>query len=285
MAERLVARRGLVRVDVEGAHPAVDSVAGEEPMELRIDGTPVSVTMRTPGHDFELALGFCLTERILDDAAEVAAIGYCGEGRSAGEYNVVDVVRRSQAALDSRLRRNVYTTSSCGVCGTTSIDAVRRYAGDVGADPVTVEAGVLASLPGALRQNQRLFDRTGGLHAAGVASAEGEMLCVREDVGRHNAVDKVIGWAAMQSALPLTGRVLVVSGRVAFEIVQKALVAGIPVVAAVSAPTSLAVDLAASAGVTLVGFVRGQTMNVYSRADRLEVHGRPGAPSVSGRAR
>ncbi|MDP9404515.1 MAG: formate dehydrogenase accessory sulfurtransferase FdhD [Actinomycetota bacterium] len=273
MGERRVARRQVLRVGAGGARRAFDAVAGEEPMEVRVDGTPVSVTMRTPGNDFELALGFCLTEGILEDPAEVAAIRYCGDdGRPAGTYNVVDVRRRVPAPLDGRLRRNVYTTSSCGVCGTTSIDAVgKRARGDVGEDHVRVEASVLASLPDRLRDQQRLFDRTGGLHAAALVTAGGEMRCVREDVGRHNAVDKVLGWAASRGELPLRGHLLVLSGRVAFEIVQKAAVAGVPVVAAVSAPTSLAVDLAASVGATLVGFIRGGTMNVYTRSDRVIV--------------
>lgn len=270
MAERLVARRRILRVDAAGARTDFDAVAGEEPMEIRVDGTPVSVTMRTPGNDFELALGFCLTEGVLDDAAGVAAISYCGDGGDgAGDYNVVEIRRRVPAPLDDRLRRIVYTTSSCGVCGTTSIDAVRKQARDVSEDDVAIDAGVLASLPDRLRRRQRLFERTGGLHAAALATADGELRCVREDVGRHNAVDKVLGWAATRDAVPLAGHVLVVSGRVAFEIVQKAAVAGVPVVAAVSAPTSLAVDLAASVGATLVGFIRGGTMNVYTRADRV----------------
>ena len=271
MADRVVARRRVVRVDARGARPSFDAVAGEEPLEIRVDGGQVSVTMRTPGSDFDLALGFCLTEGILDEAGEVATIRYCGDDRPAAAYNVVDVRRRFAAPLDERLRRNVYTTSSCGVCGATSIDAVRRQVPDLTGDDVRVDASVLASLPDRLRRQQRVFERTGGLHAAALAAAGGELACAREDVGRHNAVDKVIGWAARTEGLPLTGRVLAVSGRVAFEIVQKAAVAGVPVIAAVSAPTSLAVDLAESVGITLVGFVRDGSMNVYSGADRVVV--------------
>ncbi len=269
MAERLVARRRIVRVGPDGPRATVDALAGEEPMELRVDGRAVSVTMRTPGNDFELALGFCLTEGIVDGPDEVASIGYCAGDRRADAYNVVDVRRRTPSPLDERLRRNVYTTSSCGVCGKTSIDAVRAHVADVGGDPLRVPVDVLAVLPDRLRRRQRLFDRTGGLHAAALARADGELRCVREDVGRHNAVDKVLGWGATRGCLPLTGHVLVVSGRVAFEIVQKAATAGVPMIAAVSAPTSLAVDLADSVGMTLVGFVRGSDMNVYARPDRV----------------
>ncbi len=269
MAERVAARRRIIRFGAEGRRATVDTLAGEEPMEVRVDGTAVSVTMRTPGNDFELALGFCLTEGIIDRPDDVAAIRYCGEDRPAGTYNIVDVRRRVPSPPDERLRRNVYTTSSCGVCGTTSIDAVRTHVADVGDDQLRVAVDVLTTLPDRLRHRQRLFDRTGGLHAAALALPDGELRCVREDVGRHNAVDKVLGWAATQGHLPLAGHVLVVSGRVAFEIVQKAATAGVPVIAAVSAPTSLAVDLAESVGVTLVGFIRDGGMNVYTRADRV----------------
>ena len=269
MTERVVARHRILRVDAGGARPSFDTIAGEEPLEIRVDGMPVSVTMRTPGHDFELAMGFCLAEGIVDEAQEVAVIRYCGEDRPAATFNVVDVRRRVAAPLEERLRRKVYTTSSCGVCGTTSIDAVRRHVPDITGDDVRVAASTLATMPERLRREQRVFDRTGGLHAAALATEGGELSCTREDVGRHNAVDKVVGWAALASRLPLSNHVLVVSGRVAFEIVQKAAVAGIPVIAAVSAPTSLAVELATSVGITLAGFVRDGAMNVYSRADRV----------------
>ena len=238
-------------------------------MELRVDGHAVSVTMRTPGHDFALALGFCVTEGVVDAPDDVETIAYCGLALAPTDFNVVEVTRRVAAPLDDRLRRNVYTTSSCGVCGTTSIDLVAKRCPSLAGDDVRVPARVLSTLPDRLRSEQRLFDRTGGLHAAAVADATGAVLCLREDVGRHNAVDKVVGWAAMQRRLPLTGHVLLVSGRVAFEIVQKAAIAGVPVLAAVSAPTSLAVDLADSVGITLVGFLRGDTMNVYTGADRV----------------
>lgn len=269
MAERVVARRRVTRIGAEGATTTFDEVAGEEPLEIRVDGTAISVTMRTPGHDFDLALGFCLSEGILDTPGEVATMAYCGVDHRAESFNIVEVSRRRPGPIDERLRRNVYTTSSCGVCGTTSIDAVRKDVPDLHGDDVRVDAGVLAGLPDALRSRQRIFDRTGGLHAAGLARPDGALLCAREDVGRHNAVDKVLGWAAAHHGFPLAGSVLVVSGRTAFEIVQKAAVAGIPVIVAVSAPTSLAVDLAESVGMTLAGFVRQATMNVYTGADRI----------------
>jgi FdhD protein len=239
-------------------------------MEIRVNGTAISVTMRTPGNDFELALGFCLTEGIVAGPEAVRAIRYC-VGDEAQEYNVVDVHLTDPTPVSESLRRNVYTTSSCGLCGTASIDAVRKTVPDVSGDPLRLAPEVLARLPEQLRAAQRVFERTGGLHAAGVYDAGGKLICLREDVGRHNAVDKVIGWAATSRRLPLAGHALMVSGRVAFEIVQKALVAGFPLVAAVSAPTNLAVELAESAGMTLVGFLRGTSMNVYCGAERITI--------------
>jgi len=272
VAERLVATRPVVTLSDAGERRRYDHLVAEEPMEVRVNGDPVSVTMRTPGHDFDLALGFCLSEGIVPAPEAVATIRYCAGGAgpaSAGDYNVVDVTLRSPDPVAPALRRAVYTTSSCGVCGTASIDAVRRDVPDVRGDAVRVSAATLAALPDRLRAAQRLFERTGGLHAAGVFTADGELVCAREDVGRHNAVDKVIGWGARAGRLPLRGHVLMVSGRVAFEITQKALVAGIPVVAAVSAPSSLAVSLAEEAGMTLIGFLRGASMNVYAGAERI----------------
>jgi FdhD protein len=268
MARRLVDRRTVVVVRDGTVTRRPDALAGEEPMELRVNGAAVSVTMRTPGNDFELALGFCLTEGIVGDPGEVSAIRYC-VGDEVQEYNVVDVGLVDRTPVDESLRRNVYTTSSCGLCGTASIEAVRKRVPDVSDDGLRVAPDVLAGFPDTLRRAQRVFDRTGGLHAAGVFTVEGELVCLREDVGRHNAVDKVIGWAATQRRLPLTGHVLMVSGRIAFEIAQKALIAGFPMVAAVSAPSSLAVELAESAGMTVVGFLRGSSMNIYTRPDRV----------------
>jgi FdhD protein len=235
-----------------------DEVAVEEPLEIRVDGAALTVTMRTPGHDEELALGFLYGEGLIDGPH---AVGLTDDLAA----NVVDV--RGPLLRDPGARR-FYTTSSCGICGTSSIEAVRRDWPDID-DDVTVPAAVLSGLPHAMRSAQRVFDRTGGLHAAGRFSADGRLLDLREDVGRHNAVDKLIGTAALAGDLPLTGQVLMVSGRVAFEIVQKALRAGIPVIAAVSAPTSLAVELAEETGMTLVGFVREERMNVYTGHQRV----------------
>jgi FdhD protein len=231
----------------------------------------VSVTMRTPGDDFDLALGFCLTEGMVSDPAEVETIRYCAPtaGPYRGDFNVTEITTRTGRPVDEALRRNVYTASSCGICGTASIDAVRKDTADVHADGMRLAPRMLSTLPQRLRAAQRIFERTGGLHAAGLFDAAGDLLCVREDVGRHNAVDKVVGWAARTGQLPLHGRVLMVSGRVAFEIVQKALRAAIPAVAAVSAPSTLAVALAEESGMTLVGFLRGGSMNVYAGAHRV----------------
>jgi FdhD protein len=271
MGERLVATRPVLRLGADGAERRFDSLAGEEPMELRVNGEPLMVTMRTPGDDFDLALGFCLAEGVVEDAAQVATISYCRgqEEPGTGDFNVVDVRLRSPAPVDARLRRRVATTSACGVCGTTSIEAVAKRVPGAHDDDVRVGRDVLASLPDRLRRQQRIFERTGGLHAAALAGPDGALRGLKEDVGRHNAVDKVVGWAARRGELPLRGNLLVVSGRVAFEIVQKAAIGGIPVVAAVSAPTSLAVDLAEAAGMTLVAFIRGGSMNVYAGGHRV----------------
>jgi FdhD protein len=229
--------------------------------------------MRTPGHDVDLAMGFLLTEGIIGTAGDVLTAQLCAGAETPNTYNVVDVV------LDDAVpppvtdpSRNFYTTSSCGVCGKASIDAVRtrsRFA--VADDSLTVDARVLAGLPDTLRAAQRTFDRTGGLHAAGLFDATGRLLVLREDVGRHNAVDKVIGWAVREGRLPLTGHLLLVSGRASFELTQKAWMAGLPLLAAVSAPSTLAAELADEAGMTLVGFLRGPTMNVYTGTHRVTV--------------
>lgn len=252
-----------------------DTVTAEEPLELRVAGRALAVTMRTPGDDFDLAIGFLLTEGLITAADDVAALMHCQDEGEDGRptYNVVDVALRAGVPLpDVSLERSFYTTSSCGVCGKASIDAVRvRSPYDVSADRTPLPPELLLTMPDGLRRHQKVFDRTGGLHAAGLFSAEGELLAVREDVGRHNAVDKLVGWAARERRLPLTGCVLMVSGRASFELTQKALMAGIPCLAAVSAPSSLAVELATESGMTLVGFLRPPHMTVYSRPDRLGV--------------
>ena len=268
MSQRLVAKRRIVAIRDGVAAETVDELAGEEPLEVRVDGQPIAVTMRTPGNDFELAVGFCLTEGLVDSASDVATVQYCVDTPEQ-HYNVVDVRRRAAGPIDDRLRRNVYISSSCGVCGTASIDGVRRTTPDVTDDDLVVRAEVISQLPQRLREGQQIFSRTGGLHAAGLFDAAGTALCIREDVGRHNAVDKVIGWAAGQGRLPLRHHVLAVSGRIAFEIVQKALIAGVPMIVAVSAPTALAVSLAQESGMTLAGFVRDRNCNVYSAAARV----------------
>lgn len=270
---RVTSRRSIVRIDGASAQRRVDTVAVEEPLEIRLDGTPLSITMRTPGHDFDLVHGFLATEGIVAGLESVRTMRYCegtdDEGRQT--YNVIDVaLADGVTAPGLSLQRNFYTTSSCGVCGKASIEAIRTLSAyDVAADPTTVPSTVLNGLPAALREQQRVFESTGGLHAAGLFTATGELLCLREDVGRHNAVDKAVGWALREDKLPLTSCVLMVSGRASFELTQKAVMAGIPILAAVSAPSSLAVELATESGMTLVGFLRGQTMNVYAGAHRV----------------
>lgn len=252
-----------------------DTVTAEEPLELRVAGRALAVTMRTPGDDFDLAIGFLLTEGLITSADDVATLMHCQDVGEDGRptYNVVDVALRPGVPLpDVSLERSFYTTSSCGVCGKASIDAVRvRSPYDVRLDTAALPPQMLLTLPDALRENQKVFDRTGGLHAAGLFTSGGALLATREDVGRHNAVDKLIGWAAREQRLPLTGCVLMVSGRASFELTQKALMAGIPALAAVSAPSSLAVELAVESGMTLIGFLRPPRMTVYAAPERLGV--------------
>ncbi|KAB2348885.1 formate dehydrogenase accessory sulfurtransferase FdhD [Actinomadura rudentiformis] len=268
---RITVRKPVLRLStagVRGQRP--DTLAVEEPLEIRIGGRPLTITMRTPGDDFDLVAGFLAAEGIIAGAGDLAGMRYCADTH---EQNTLDVVLaagvRPPGAL---LERAFTTTSACGVCGKASIEALRAdrpY--DVAADDVELTPKVLAGLPDRLREAQRVFDRTGGLHAAGLFDPAGGLLAVREDVGRHNAVDKVVGWALRAGLLPLTGRILMVSGRASFELTQKAMLAGIPVLAAVSAPSSLAVELAEDAGMTLIGFLRGETMNVYTGAQRVTV--------------
>lgn len=250
-----------------------DTLAAEEPLEIRVSGRPLTVTMRTPGDDFDLARGFLVSEGVVSAGSDIAAIRYCAGATVDGSntYNVLDVLLADGVPVpDPSLERNFYMTSSCGVCGKASLESVRTISKwGVDQDPVRLTAATIATLPDKLRAAQRVFDRTGGLHAAGLFDADGNVSCVREDVGRHNAVDKVIGWALGEDRLPLTGTTLMVSGRASFELVQKAVMAGIPVLAAVSAPSSLAVDLAREMGLTLVGFLRGSSMNVYSGVERI----------------
>ncbi len=270
---RVTARRRVVRI-VDGRVTArPDTLAAEEPLEIRVSGQPLSVTMRTPGHDFDLAAGFLVSEGVVGRAAELSAIRYCAGATVDGgnTYNVLDVaLAPGVPPPDPSVERNFYTTSSCGLCGKASLDAVRSTSRwTVEEDELRVDIDAITKMPDTLRTAQLVFDRTGGLHAAGLFTRDGRLLCLREDVGRHNAVDKVIGWALREDRLPLSGTVLMVSGRASFELVQKAVMAGIPVLAAVSAPSSLAVELAAEMGLTLIGFLRGASMNVYAGAQRL----------------
>lgn len=273
---RIVARRPVLRITLgEGERRSPDALAVEEPLEIRVGGAPLAVTMRTPGHDVELAAGFLVSEGVISRGDEFFSAIHCGGPGTGGQentYNVLDITLAPGVAAPSpELARNFYTTSSCGVCGKASIDAVETVSSfDVAADDTQVDAALIAALPDALRAQQSVFAQTGGLHAAGLFdAATGAAIAVREDVGRHNAVDKVIGRAVLDGLLPLRGTVLQVSGRASFELVQKAIMAGIPVLSAVSAPSSLAVELAASAGLTLLGFVRGTSMNVYTGAARV----------------
>ena len=272
---RVTARRSVRRITADGETTRPDTLAVEEPMEIRVGGKSLAVTMRTPGHDVDLLHGFLLTEGVIGSRDDVLVARYCDgldeEGRNT--YNVLDVtLAEGVAPPDPSIERNFYTTSSCGVCGKASLDAVKlvsRYS--PAEDDVAVKVAALTTMPDTLRASQKVFGSTGGLHAAALFTPDGELLVIREDVGRHNAVDKVVGWAVQEGRVPLRGCVLMVSGRASFELVQKAVMAGLPVLAAVSAPSSLAVELAAEAGVTVVGFLRGQTMNVYSETHRIVV--------------
>jgi FdhD protein len=250
-----------------------DTLAVEEPLELRVNGRALTITMRTPGDDVELVHGFLLTEGVIGGRKDVLEARYCDSRDADGRLtlNVLDVLLAPDV-LDPHagVERRFYTTSSCGVCGKTSLDAVHIATRcPPGTDPVRISSAALVELPQRLRAAQRVFDATGGLHAAALFTAEGELLAAREDVGRHNAVDKVLGWALLEGRYPARGTVLMVSGRASFELVQKAVMAGVPVLAAVSAPSSLAVDLALASGMTLVGFLRGETMNVYAGVERV----------------
>jgi FdhD protein len=268
---RVTARHTVVHYDGDLAIRRPDTLAAEEPLEIRAHGRAVAVTMRTPGDDFDLVAGFSWTEGLLRTPGDLAGLRYSNgtddEGRNT--YNVIDIVLAPDAP-EIEISRSFYSTSSCGVCGKASIDAIKvRSPFSLAADRCVVNPAVLTSLPDQLRSAQQVFDRTGGLHAAGLFDTSGQVRAVREDVGRHNAVDKVIGWGLREGLLPLHDSVLMVSGRVSFELVQKAYVAGIPVLAAVSAPSSLAVEFAESVGLTVVGFLRGASMNVYTGTQRV----------------
>jgi FdhD protein len=272
---RMTPDRLVTRVTVgEPARRERDALAGEEPLELRVGGASLAVTMRTPGADFDLAAGFLVSEGVVTRTEELTTMRYCAgkEADEANRFNILDLtLAPGVAAPNESVARAFFTTSSCGLCGKASIDAVRtKSAFDVSGDSLRVGASLLASLPAKLRAAQDMFDKTGGLHAAALFDGvTGEILVLREDVGRHNAVDKVVGWALREGRLPLRGVILMVSGRASFELVQKAVMAGIPMLCAVSAPSSLAVDLAEEAAMTLVGFLRDPSMVVYAGIDRV----------------
>lgn len=269
----------ILRTQPAGEVERDDVVAVEEPLEIRLRHRDadtrrersVAVTMRTPGHDFELAAGFLYTEGIVRERADIERITYCCEGTVPQEYNIVNVDLRPGVTFDeTRLLRHFYTTSSCGVCGKASLEAleVQGCTPLPAAEPL-VDADVIQSLPAALHDAQTDFQRTGGVHAAALFDRAGRLVCLREDVGRHNAVDKVIGERLLEGALPLAGCIMMVSGRTSFEILQKSLVAQVPIVVAVGAPSSLAVDLARNFGMTLVGFTRDEGFNVYTDSGRI----------------
>jgi FdhD protein len=241
-------------------------LAVEEALEIRVNGAPVTVTMRTPGHDRELAAGFLLTEGIIESPDEIS--GFCAADFEKSKSNTVDVALHTQSFEAAELQRNFFVASSCGICGKATIESIRRRGLRAPNPQFRVRPEVLYSLPDAIRASQAAFERTGGLHAAAIFDADGKLVVLREDVGRHNAVDKVIGWAMCAGKLPLADSILMVSGRGGFEIAQKALAAGVPVLASVSAPSSLAVQLAREMGLTLVGFLRGRRFVVYAGESR-----------------
>jgi FdhD protein len=279
MVEASPLRRNVTPVKVVALNDGVrserpDVLATEEPMEIRVagpgeEGKPVAVTMRTPGGDYELAVGFLFTEGLVT-SADIQRVAYCDDlGGDEQRYNIVTVTL-NRAFDHDRLHRNFYATSSCGICGKAALEDVEVRCAPVADGPI-VAPGLLAGLPDKLREQQKVFDRTGGLHAAGLFTADGEPVSLREDVGRHNAVDKVIGEQVLAGRTPLADYILQVSGRASFEIVQKAAVAGIPIVAAVSAPSSLAVEAGERFGMTIVGFVRDGRLNVYSHPERVRI--------------
>ncbi len=245
-----------------------DSLAAEEPLEIRIGGVPLTVTMRTPGHDLELAAGFLLTEGIINSSEQIAGLRSVTP-ENGQRSNVVKVELKDTDFDSEDLQRNFFAASSCGICGKASINAIRVRGLQQPDTGFRLDPEVLCRLPETLRSEQPVFSRTGGLHAAALFDAGGQLMALREDIGRHNAVDKIVGWALMQQKLPLSRHVMLVSGRGGFEIVQKALGAGIPILASVSAPSSLAVKLARELGLTLVGFLRGRRFVIYAGEFRL----------------
>lgn len=267
---RSVALTQVTEWDDGTLHRKEDYLAAEEPLEIRVGEHPLSVTMRTPGHDLELAAGFLFTEGIVEKRAQVLDLVENAGENPANRANAVRATLAPEAVPDfANMRRHFFAASSCGICGKASIDAVRSRALAPLSDAFRIDAEALVRMPEALRDSQAVFGRTGGLHAAALFNAAGELLVLREDIGRHNAVDKVIGWALLGERVPLSSTVMLVSGRGGFEIVQKAIVAGLPVVACVSAPSSLAVQLAREMRQTLIGFLRGRRFVVYAGEERI----------------
>lgn len=251
-------------------HTKDDFLAAEEPLEIRIGDEPLSVTMRTPGDDRELAAGFLFTEGFVTERTQIASIDAITSGPEGRRGNLMSAVLEPGVAFDlQRMRRNFFAASSCGICGKASIDSVRAHTLVPPNPDLRIGSAVLLRLPASLRSSQDVFERTGGLHAAALFDTSGQLLCLREDIGRHNAVDKVVGWALLNGQVPLRNSVLLVSGRGGFEIVQKATVAGLPVVACVSAPSSLAVQLAREMRLTLAGFLRENRFVIYSAGERI----------------
>ncbi|MBX2963654.1 MAG: formate dehydrogenase accessory sulfurtransferase FdhD [Cyclobacteriaceae bacterium] len=269
----------IIKVTANNREFVSDLVATEEPLEIRIgygqlterQQKSLSVTMRTPGHDFELALGFLFTEGVTQSLDQVESIKYCEDvGREEERENVVRVELKPEVIIDfEKLQRNFYTTSSCGVCGKSSIEAVKVNCAAISVND-RINADLIHTLPEKLREAQRVFEHTGGLHASGLFNLRGELILLREDVGRHNALDKVVGAMLLKNELPLSYYMLLVSGRTSFELVQKAALAGIPLLAAVGAPSSLAVNLAEDCGMTLIGFIRDGKFNIYSGKERID---------------
>jgi FdhD protein len=259
-----VVQQPIVAVQSGQHRRQLDTLAVEEPLEIRVGKHSIAVTMRTPGHDFELAAGFLYGEGVIAGRQDIQQISYCTPPDQPQQYNIVNVHLAHGVAFDpQRFSRHVYTTSSCGICGKTSLDQVRAALPAKPLARFVPTDDLLVSLPEKLRQAQVIFGKTGGLHAAALFDAQGKLRLLREDVGRHNAVDKLVGALLMDKALPAPDTILMVSGRASFELVQKALMAGIPALAAVGAPTSLAVDLAREFGLTLIGFLRGDRFNLY----------------------
>ena len=271
MNDRSSHRARVLRYGDQAGVRVDDQLAAEEPLEIRVGGTPLTVMMRTPGHERELALGFLYGEGIIRQAADVAHMRVLPNGEHPDLENVIDVELAAGApGVDRRWQRNFLAASSCGLCGVSSIEAIHESAPPLPNDGLVVDRDTIYGLDARLRSEQAIFARTGGLHAAGLFTSSGELVAVREDIGRHNAVDKIVGHAVERRLLPLDRHILMVSGRTSFEIVQKALQARIPVLVAVSAPSSLARDLAQASNQTLIGFLRGRSLNVYSGRQRIQ---------------